>query len=338
MRTARLLPAAVAASAMVVCPDIAAAQMYETVGTRAQGMGGAFVAVSDDATATWWNPAGLVAGPLMSLALERSQLTQPADRTPETPAWRSGTVGLSVMFPTLGLSYYRLRVSEIGPPSATADGVPDRQDQEGGAVGVRSLAVSQYGATVGQSLGRHLVIASTLKLVRGGVTTSDVVSRDPLQRAEDLDVRLHTRSDLDLGAMAALGSIRLGISLKNLREPTFGGGVDRLALRRQARAGAALMTEGRGQVITAAFDVDLTRTRSAVGDVRHVAAGLESWLLQRRVGLRGGVSIDTVGPRVYSTSAGASLSLKSGLYLNGAVAVGSDRSREGWAASLGMMF
>ena len=29
------------------------------VGARALGMGGAFVAVADDATATYWNPAGL---------------------------------------------------------------------------------------------------------------------------------------------------------------------------------------------------------------------------------------------------------------------------------------
>ena len=31
------------------------------VGARARGMGGAFVAVADDASATWWNPAGLPA-------------------------------------------------------------------------------------------------------------------------------------------------------------------------------------------------------------------------------------------------------------------------------------
>ena len=35
------------------------AQSFDQAGTRAKGMGGAFVAVADDATATWWNPAGV---------------------------------------------------------------------------------------------------------------------------------------------------------------------------------------------------------------------------------------------------------------------------------------
>ena len=37
----------------------AAAQTAEVVGTRALGMGGAFVAVADDPSAVYWNPAGL---------------------------------------------------------------------------------------------------------------------------------------------------------------------------------------------------------------------------------------------------------------------------------------
>src|SRR4029450_12309789 len=34
-------------------------QSFDVIGTRALGMGGAFVAVADDASVTWWNPAGL---------------------------------------------------------------------------------------------------------------------------------------------------------------------------------------------------------------------------------------------------------------------------------------
>ena len=40
----------------------AEAQPADAVGVRAQGMGGAFTAVADDATAAWWNPAGLAGG------------------------------------------------------------------------------------------------------------------------------------------------------------------------------------------------------------------------------------------------------------------------------------
>src|SRR5437762_12072611 len=45
-----------------VRPSEARGQTTEVVGVRAQGMGGAFTAVADDATATWWNPAGLARG------------------------------------------------------------------------------------------------------------------------------------------------------------------------------------------------------------------------------------------------------------------------------------
>ena len=38
------------------------AQTFGGVGTRAEGMGGAFVAVADDASAVYWNPAGIATG------------------------------------------------------------------------------------------------------------------------------------------------------------------------------------------------------------------------------------------------------------------------------------
>src|SRR5207249_413902 len=87
---------------------------------------------------------------------------------------------IAVMVPSLGLSHYRLALSGIGPPASTETAGASRQDQ-----GV----LSQFGATVGQSLGNHLVVASTLKLVHA------------------LD---HTDGDLDLGALAMVGWARFG--------------------------------------------------------------------------------------------------------------------------------
>jgi long-subunit fatty acid transport protein len=43
-------------------------------GARPNGMGEAFVAIADDATASWWNPAGLAFLPRRNIALMHSQL------------------------------------------------------------------------------------------------------------------------------------------------------------------------------------------------------------------------------------------------------------------------
>src|SRR5260221_14438342 len=94
-----------------------AAQPTDAIGVRAQGMGGAFTAVADDATASWWNPAGMAGGAYFNALLESGAQTEPrSDRTaagdPQS-ASRANTRSFAVAFPALGLSYYRLRISEI---------------------------------------------------------------------------------------------------------------------------------------------------------------------------------------------------------------------------------
>jgi hypothetical protein len=56
--------------------SLVTAQTIESVGERAQGMGGAFVAVADDGSATWWNPAALAAGPFVDVGLGVSRKDQ----------------------------------------------------------------------------------------------------------------------------------------------------------------------------------------------------------------------------------------------------------------------
>jgi len=330
------LSTALAAGLLIAAARPAGAQIYEMVGTRAQGMGGAFVAVADDATATWWNPAGLATGAYFNAVLERGQMTEPGEAVPGGPAWRGDTNAFAIVFPALGLSYYRLRISEIAPVASTGDAGPDRQEEGAAAVSLRSLATSEFGASVGQSLGNHLVIGSTLKLVRGGlVRSTGTATGDPLDAARDLPVSMETEADLDLGAMASFGRARVGLALKHVREPEFGDGANRIVLRRQARAGVAFLARGS---LTVAVDADLSTTSTAFGEARHVAAGAEAWLLQRRIGLRGGVSANTVGETSTSTSAGVSLAARSGFFLDGALTIGSDRSREGWNVGFRLTF
>src|SRR5690349_13999017 len=150
MRIARSVRAVLMTALVFSCAAPASAQLYESVGTRAQGMAGAFVAVADDASATWWNPAGLARGAFFSALYEHGHLTEPADPDGASLASSSLTNGFAFGYPALGLSYYRLRISEIAPLSSTADPQAGRQDP--GASGTRSLAVSQYGLTTGQSI------------------------------------------------------------------------------------------------------------------------------------------------------------------------------------------
>mgnify|MGYP003348510586 CR=1 FL=1 len=66
-------------SLLVVCVSPAAATKYAgefmkiPVGARAVGMGGAFSAVADDATAAYWNPAGMVLLPYREAFLQHAE-------------------------------------------------------------------------------------------------------------------------------------------------------------------------------------------------------------------------------------------------------------------------
>src|SRR5207247_4391295 len=127
--------------------------------------------------------------------------------------------------------------------------------------GVRSLVTDQFGATIGQSLGEHLIVGSTVKLVRAGIGTA---ASGSLDTAADLDVSQHTSGDLDIGVLARFTHARVGFSIKHVNEPSFGEGADRVVLDRQVRAGLAWVGFG-GQpgaltVIPAAFDAALPRS------------------------------------------------------------------------------
>jgi hypothetical protein len=316
------------------------AQLYESVGTRAQGMGGAFVAVADDATAAWWNPAGLASGAYFNLVIERGSLEQPDEPPPAAAASRTRTSGFSAAFPSLGVNYYRLRVSEIAAPTSTAEGADNRQ-QSGGASRLRSLSLSTFGTTIGQSLGDHFVVGSTIKLLRGGVAGSDVVGDEAtLDAADDLDTARRTRADLDVGIMARLGVVRLGASLRNVTRPRFGDGEDQVTLVRQARAGIAALTGPSSSLdgLTLAADADLTVTPTLFGDVRHVAAGGEAWLLGKRLGVRSGITANTIGEPRRAVSTGLSFAPIKGIYLEWSRTAGADASVRGWTSTLRFTF
>ncbi len=307
-------------AALVLLAGAAAAQSVDVAGVRARGMAGAFTAAADDASATWWNPAGLAGGAFFNAIVEFNQTDPPRDPQIAAPA-PDQAFGLSVAIPSLGVSYYHFRVSEMRRSTATAAGPTSRQDL--GPAGEGLLVADQVGATVGQSLGDHFVVATTLKLLHGGPT----------------DGSASTAGTLDVGALATFGPARFGVTVRNATEPSLGSG-DEFSLERQARVGVAvaLPPPGSTDALTLSVDADLTTRHPTVGDQRDAAVGAELWLAQRRVGVRGGISAETVGDARWAGSAGVSAGVKSGVFIEGAVTGGADLARRGWSAGVRVTF
>jgi len=284
----------------------ARAQPVDSVGVRAQGMAGAFTAIADDATATWWNPAGIASGAMLNFSLEYGRL--------EDPDTGRGAVAFTI--PSFGLSYYRMPVSEIQATSSTADSSAGRQDPATSTV--RTIELSQFGATVGQSIGNHLVLASTLKIMH---------------------IDDGTEVGLDIGAMAVTGPVRLGVSARNIREPTLGDGVNALTLKRQVRVGAAVSTSANPKLAaTLAFDADILEVPSATGNERRLAGGGEVWFWSHVVGVRGGLSTSTLGDARTSGAFGGSVMVHRGLFVEGELTRGSDMTRRGWGLAFRVTF
>jgi F plasmid transfer operon, TraF, protein len=323
----------------------AAAQQADVVGVRAQGMAGAFTAVADDANAAWWNPAGMAGGAYFNALIEWGSHREPSSDAAPTgglqPARGDEVRSFAVGFPALGLSYYHLRLSEIQPQTSTAGAAGDRQ--EGGTIQVRlaSTTITQFGATVGQSLGQHFVIATTAKLIHAGAITQFRPAADgSLDAAAELDPEGETKGGLDAGAMATFGPVRVGVMVRNLTEPEFGTGVGSFTLSRTARVGAAVSTGRRGVIGTAtvAVDADLTTASTVFGDERRFAAGGEVWTTNRMLGVRGGVGVNTIGDQRTSLSGGVSAALKKGFYADGELTGGTDLGRHGWSLGLRVTF
>ena len=315
----------------------AQAQVVETVGTRAMGMGGAFVAVADDSTATWWNPGALAAGPFLDMSLARAV----TDTTGELPRDRERASWFALGTPPFGFSYYRLRITEVREMTSTVTESGSREDRR---VGVASLAASQLGITLVHTVLPGIHAGATLKYVRATVrgTTEDLGASagDLLDRGESLEGGDSEGAfDADLGVMGVAGALRLGLLVRNVREPEFTSDAGAARMDRQVRIGAAYdgaAIDRRPLVI--AFDADVRTTTDVTGDRRNVAIGAEHWWLNRRFAVRGGARFNTVGAHGRAATAGASVALRSGLFADGHVVRGGADDDRGWGVGLRVSF
>jgi hypothetical protein len=283
----------------------ASAQPFESAGVRALGMGGAFVAVADDATATHWNPAGLVTGgPAgMTLSWVRAR-SGPPDSAVRPGAWKSSGSLTSLGTWPLGLSYGTFSLTRV-------------DDVTGTDAAIRSLRTSQFGVTILQSVVDGIVVGSTLRYMRGDVVsiaTSDRTIGAALNAADDVDGDRSGAFDLDVSLMMDMRRVRLGATWKNLRTPTFGEGEEiEITIPRQTRIGLAVLpVDG----LTLAVDLDL-ETVDLLGDPRRMAAIGGEARLAPRLAVRSGVRWSVAGARRLVGSGGASVALRPGLWLDG---------------------
>jgi hypothetical protein len=305
-----------------------AAQGVEALGVRAQGMAGAFVAVADDASAAYWNPAGLARGAIVSLVVEHGQQAAGEPDAPPFLASQQGAasfVGLSL--PPIGVSYYRLRTSRVLPPGTLTGTI-----LPGDRGTVASLVTQHVGLTLVQSIGEYLDVAGTIKYVHGSAAAGNrdatFEGSGAFDRIGDLPSTGSSTFDVDLGAIAHLGPLSAGIVARNLREPAFDAPSHPEALRldRQVRAGVAWQFSQ--SPTTVACDVDLTNTDAQ----RHVAFGAEHYVIPR-LAVRGGVRVNTIDDARPAGSAGVSVAVRSSLWLDAQITHGSRLADRSWGVS-----
>lgn len=336
------------ASIFVAGAPSATAQVFESVGTRALGMGGAFVAVADDATATYWNPAGLATGAVLDFCAAHAEGDPLAVRAEaEGAGGESAGRSYCLAVPAIGLSYHRLRLTGAAPSeSSTAEGPGGRQDLRPREVAVSSLVATQLGVTLVQTVAPGLVLGTTIKAVRARFATVRLPAGTPpglaLEQGRDLAGRAETVVDADLGLMAVAGHLRVGLVARNLREPGFqSAGGTRTTLARQVRLGVAVIPRGHAAAyatdpegLVLAADLDLTRTPTPLGDRRNVALGVERWWAGRRVGVRAGARASIVDRARPVATAGVSVGIVRGVFVEAAATRGDADGDRGWAVGM----
>lgn len=243
--------------------------------------------------------------------------------------------------PPFGVGYYRLHDDvawPAGPSGTTGIGAhrPERR--------VTTLTTDHFVATAVQSLADGVHLGASFKAVRGRVFSGNLgqpdgaVVADLWNAARDASGG-QTRFDIDAGLMVDRGTWRLGLLGRNLLAPAFAGRATPSApvrLGRQARVGLAVVP---GDRLTLAADADLTVTDGVGERRRAVAGGAEYWASPtRRLAIRAGVRVQSVGARRTSASFGGSARLHGPAWLDVQATVGGRAADRGVSASARILF
>jgi hypothetical protein len=206
--------------------------------------------------------------------------------------------GLFFGFATPPLGLTYYRTTSTAPPASDPNGP------------VMTTALHHAGGTLVQSLGdRGLAVGATVKVVHGAGATA---------------------FDTDAGFMASGSLGQIGLTVHNVFAPTLGD----VRLDRRVRAGVAIHLR---QDVTAAADVEFTKTTSPSGEWRDAAVGLEAHPIAK-AWLRGGVHWNTAGSAAPVGSVGGSVAVFGRLRADAQVSFSSKKADRGWGAGLSFIY
>jgi hypothetical protein len=178
------------------------------------------------------------------------------------------------------------------------------------------LVTHNFGVSLVQSLGdTGIAVGTTLKVVHGVTSAEGVPSMSG------------NAFDADVGVMVSGGLGQIGLAVRNIAQPSFGG----IQLDRKVRAGVSVHVNDR---TTLAGDVEFTKAATVSGVWRDAAVGAETHPVGR-LWLRGGLHWNTAGQGAAPIVAfGASYAIRGALVADAQASAGSAHGNRGWGIGL----
>ena len=307
---------------VVVLPGQALAVEFVTVGPRAAGMGGAGVAVTTDAYATYWNPAGLamvksldirIQGTVQATGREgivnaledlknfntstgtSANAQSIADQINRPGATISGlgSGGLYVKG-HVGEHAFGFNVSDVATSGAfVSSPVVANGTQITGQMALRGLEARQAAFSYAYAFAdKAFAVGVTGKIIQGAAyntTTNLQGGLDPNLLDNIGKATISTSYGIDVGAMYRPSSwLRFGMIGKDLNQPTFDapGGLQ-YKLTPQVRGGVAVNP---WSTMTITADMDITSNQTLVPGLKSqvLSLGMEQTILSEFLSFRVG--------------------------------------------------
>jgi hypothetical protein len=320
---ARRIFGAVVVPLLLVLYGQALATEFVTVGPRAMGMGGAGVAVTTDALATYWNPAGLAMTQTVDIrivggmqAIDRLGIAdaiedlEDFDTTDPSPAniakaqdianrinrpgantSLSGAAGLYVKG-HFGEHAFGFNISDVATGGAfISNPIQASGTTISGAMALRGLEARQAAFSYAYAFAdKTFAIGVTAKVIQGAAYNGT----QPLQGGQEIKLTdsfgkasISTAFGIDLGAIYRPSSwLRFGVVAKDINQPEFDApDGTKIKLGPQVRGGIAVNPYSS---LTLTADVDVTSNKTLVPGVKSqiLSLGVEQTVLTEFLSFR----------------------------------------------------